>query len=318
MILGDDAGPAKVEKAKKLGTKMISEDDLIDLICIKSGITNQNIKSDCSTSNPEEGKKRLEEKAKEKEKTPIEVQVAKKPKEPETQSKDVSVKGKKIITPNEIKKQNDVVSLQWVDKYKPKDLNEIIGQQGERSNVKKLAHWLENWQKNRARESVGKGIPRPSPWAKDDDGAFFRAVLLSGPPGVGKTTSATLVCKQLGFDTVEFNASDTRNKKMVHNEVAQIIKSTSLAGFFSDGSAPNRRHALLMDEVDGMSGNEDRGGIQELIAIIKTSNIPIICMCNDRQHPKIRTLANYCFDLRYSKPKLEQIRVCFVCLFLFL
>jgi hypothetical protein len=37
-----------------------------------------------------------------------------------------------------------------------------------------------------------------------------------------------------------------------------------------------------MDEVDGMAGNEDRGGVAELIALIKTTRIPIICICNDR------------------------------------
>lgn len=45
-----------------------------------------------------------------------------------------------------------------------------------------------------------------------------------------------------------------------------------------------------------------------MIAIIKSSKIPIICICNDRQHPKMRTLANYCFDLRFYKPRLEQVR----------
>lgn len=64
-----------------------------------------------------------------------------------------------------------------------------------------------------------------------------------------------------------------------------------------------------MDEVDGMSGNEDRGGVQEMIALIKRSKIPIIAMCNDRNHPKIRSLANHCFDLRFYKPRVEQIRV---------
>lgn len=64
-----------------------------------------------------------------------------------------------------------------------------------------------------------------------------------------------------------------------------------------------------MDEVDGMAGNEDRGGVQELIQLIKQSRVPIICMCNDRNHPKIRSLANYCFDLRFSKPRAEQIKV---------
>ena len=67
-------------------------------------------------------------------------------------------------------------------------------------------------------------------------------------------------------------------------------------------------HVLIMDEVDGMAGNEDRGGIAELISLIKTSRVPIICLANDRNHPKIRSLANHCYDLRFSKPRVEQIR----------
>jgi len=69
------------------------------------------------------------------------------------------------------------------------------------------------------------------------------------------------------------------------------------------------KHCIIMDEVDGMSGNEDRGGVQELIQLIKNSLIPVICICNDRQHQKIRSLGNHCFDLRFQKPRVEQIKV---------
>ncbi len=71
-----------------------------------------------------------------------------------------------------------------------------------------------------------------------------------------------------------------------------------------------------MDEVDGMAGNEDRGGMAELIQLLRRSRIPVVCMCNDRQHPKVRSLANYCFDLRFQRPRVDMIRaammsVCF-------
>jgi replication factor C subunit 1 len=75
------------------------------------------------------------------------------------------------------------------------------------------------------------------------------------------------------------------------------------------GGEVSKQHVLLMDEVDGMAGNEDRGGVQELINLIKGAKVPVICMCNDRNHPKIRSLANYCFDLRFHKPRVEQIKV---------
>lgn len=201
---------------------------------------------------------------------------------------------------------NNVESKLWVEKYKPLTLKQIIGQTGEKSNVNKLVNWLKSWYSNHG-VGVNKKITRPSPWAKDDNGAFFKAALLSGSPGVGKTTTAHLVCKELGFDIVEFNASDTRSKKQLQNHVSELLSSTSLSPFLG-GKSVTKKHALLMDEVDGMAGNEDRGGVQELIILIKNAKCPVICMCNDRNHPKIRTLSNYCFDLRFHKPKLEQIK----------
>ena len=48
--------------------------------------------------------------------------------------------------------------------------------------------------------------------------------------------------------------------------------------------------------------------LQEMISLIKQTKIPIIFMCNDRNHQKIRSLANYCFDLRFQRPRVEQIK----------
>lgn len=72
-------------------------------------------------------------------------------------------------------------------------------------------------------------------------------------------------------------------------------------------SAVNKkRRLIIMDEVDGMGGS-DRGGIAELTKIIKASRVPIICICNDRQSPKIRGLANHCYDLRVRRPTKTAI-----------
>lgn len=85
-------------------------------------------------------------------------------------------------------------SILWVDKYKPSQMKQIIGQTGDKSHAKKLLHWLTNWHKNQAagvKPVTGKFFGRGG----SDDGAGFKAALLSGPPGIGKTTTATLVCK---------------------------------------------------------------------------------------------------------------------------
>lgn len=61
-----------------------------------------------------------------------------------------------------------------------------------------------------------------------------------------------------------------------------------------------------MDEVDGMSAG-DRGGMAELIQLIKKTKLPIICICNERSSPKVRSLANHCLDLRFRRPDARQI-----------
>lgn len=198
----------------------------------------------------------------------------------------------------------DVNMLSFVDKYKPKTVKDIIGQQ---ANANKLQNWLLHWHKNHG-DPKKKKASKFNPYAKNDDGSSFKAVLLSGQPGIGKTTTAHLVCKELSFDIVEFNASDTRSKRALKEEVQQLLTNQSLKGYASGDPKTTKRHVLIMDEVDGMAGNEDRGGIAELIQLIKDSQVPIICMCNDRANPKMRSLSNYCFDLRFHKPTVNQMR----------
>jgi DNA polymerase III delta prime subunit len=56
-----------------------------------------------------------------------------------------------------------------------------------------------------------------SNWKKPgkDGSGSFAAVLISGPPGIGKTTSAHLVAKLKGYSPIELNASDARSKKLI-------------------------------------------------------------------------------------------------------
>ncbi|XP_019849550.1 PREDICTED: replication factor C subunit 1-like [Amphimedon queenslandica] len=189
-------------------------------------------------------------------------------------------------------------TLLWVDKYAPASVKGIIGQQGGKSNANKLLEWLKVWHKYHGVSASTRKLT--------GEGVFHKAALLSGPPGIGKTTTAVLVCKELDYTFTELNASATRSRKSLQQFVTDSLSSHSMDSYITGGS--QRHHVLIMDEVDGMAGNEDRGGVMELIQLIKTSRVPIICICNDRSQAKMRSLANYCFDLRFYKPKLEQIK----------
>ncbi|XP_044776168.1 LOW QUALITY PROTEIN: replication factor C subunit 1-like [Neomonachus schauinslandi] len=144
---------------------------------------------------------------------------------------------------------------------------------------------------------------------------FGKTKALSGQPRLFNGIQS-LVCQELGYSYMELNASDIRSKNSLKEIVAESLNNTSITGFYSTSQhrsgraahSVSTKHALIMDEVDGMVGNEDRGGIEELTGLIKHKKIPIICMCNDRNHPKIHSLVHYGFDLSFQRPRVEQIK----------
>eukprot|EP00002_Diphylleia_rotans_P002283 TRINITY_DN11454_c0_g1_i1.p1 TRINITY_DN11454_c0_g1~~TRINITY_DN11454_c0_g1_i1.p1 ORF type:complete len:1003 (-),score=206.27 TRINITY_DN11454_c0_g1_i1:78-3086(-) len=173
----------------------------------------------------------------------------------------------------------------WTTKYAPKSVNDLVGNPGP---VKTFSDWLKSWQTAKAAKKDG----------------FKNAALISGPPGIGKTTAAHLIIKACGFESLEFNASDTRSKNAVQMTVGAAMFNGSLGA--SADTTKLAKTVVVMDEVDGMSG-ADRGGIATLIDLIKKTKVPVVCICNDYYSPKVRSLANHCLDLRFHRPTALQI-----------
>uniref|UniRef100_A0A8C1PJY3 Replication factor C subunit 1 n=1 Tax=Cyprinus carpio TaxID=7962 RepID=A0A8C1PJY3_CYPCA len=325
LVLGRDSGASKTEKAESFGTKIINEDELLDLIRTKPGkkskyeIAAEAENKSSKTRTPDSRGKPTppSKKATPQGPSPNKRSPSKGKSKPGSASKSGTLGAsrsevKKSLSFDQSKGASPVShstpesegsSLLWVDKYRPRSLKNLIGQQGDQSCANKLLRWLQNWHKHHSGNTKAPSAKFGKVGSKDD-GSGFKAALLSGPPGVGKTTTAALVCEELGYSYVEMNASCTRSKNSLKEVIAESLNNTSIKNFYSVSS----KHVLIMDEVDGMAGNEDRGGIQEMIGLIKQSKIPIICMCNDRNHQKIRSLANYCYDLRFQRPRVEQIK----------
>ncbi|XP_020847263.1 replication factor C subunit 1 isoform X2 [Phascolarctos cinereus] len=332
LVMGRDSGQSKSDKALALGTKVIDEDGLLDLIrtlpgkkskyeiAFEAEVKKEKSKLEKTPQKADQGKRKTSPNKKDSEskknKLSPKKDSSRKSVRTETSEfqkgldfKQVDGEKKNVLNPEKYvadQSKDKAEGLLWVDKYKPTSLKTIIGQQGDQSCANKLLRWLRSWHKNMSED---KKPVKVSKFGGKDDGSSFKAALLSGPPGIGKTTTASLVCEELGYSYVELNASDTRNKSSLKDIVAESLNNTSIKDFYS-GASPSggTKHALIMDEVDGMAGTEDRGGIQELIGLIKHTKIPIICMCNDRNHPKIRSLVHYCFDLRFQRPRIEQIK----------
>ncbi|KAL9078772.1 MAG: hypothetical protein Q9157_002324 [Trypethelium eluteriae] len=292
VILGNDAGPKKLETIRKNDIKTINEDGLFELI---SKLPANGGDSKAAAKYEEKAQKEAEKVKKMAEEIEKEERRAGGAGGAGTSSKPAAAnpaKGKQsIAAANE--------SRLWTVKYAPTQITQICGN---KTQVDKLQRWLKAFPKN---QRTGFKL------AGADGSGTYRAVIIHGPPGIGKTTAAHLVAKLEGYDVVESNASDTRSKKLVESGLKGVLGTTSLLGYFAgDGQAveeSKKKLVLIMDEVDGMSAG-DRGGVGALAAVCKKTQIPMILICNDRRLPKMKPFDFVTYSLPFHRPTTDQIR----------
>jgi len=161
----------------------------------------------------------------------------------------------------------------WYEKYKPEKLKEIIGQ---------------NIAINKLVSCFKEGKP----------------VILHGNVGVGKTCSVYVLANENDCDVIEINASDLRNSEQINNVVGEALSHASLFG---------RGKIILVDEVDGIFGREDRGGVQALDKLIGNCSKKnfVVVTANDVWDKKLKNLRKKCEVVEFKKIGLVDMS-CFL------
>ena len=213
----------------------------------------------------------------------------------------------------------------WVDKYRPQSFSELLGDERVHRNS---LRWLKEWDPcvfhrdpPRQRAPRDENTPPPDPYGRPSE----LVLLISGPPGLGKTTLAHVIAKQAGYRVYELNASDARTAADVDERIRMALESDSLRG----GGRPT---LVVIDEIDGSTGGDGSTDtfVRALVRLIERGRgaperrfrghmapdpqvgrsrrkaakpllRPIICICNDLYAPSLRTLRPLARILRYNK-----------------
>ena len=161
----------------------------------------------------------------------------------------------------------------WSEKYRPQKLKDIAGQD---AAIQELLKWIKNFKKEKS-----------------------RAVILHGPAGNGKTSLAQALANELNYELIQMNASDFRTENAVMEKVGHASLQHSLVG--------KRGKIILIDEVDGIQGTADRGGIGAIQKVIRATKYPVIITANDIWIGKLRYLRLGCKLIQMKKVDMRTV-----------
>lgn len=195
-------------------------------------------------------------------------------------------------------------SALWVDKYRPVNVNDIIGNTSEIMLIRK---WLNVF------------------ITKQHYKGFKNCILISGPPGIGKTSTVNILLKEQGFDIIEFNASELRTSKIISDKLETILSGKSIQMIFNKDT----KTGIIMDEVDGIESRKEYSSNDIINYINYTENReiarlkklkkktkkkdkiyvnknPIICICNNITR-NLNSLLKDVIHIKFNGPSDNDI-----------
>ena len=214
---------------------------------------------------------------------------------------------------SELKENN----IPWVEKYRPQTTKDLIGFEKITNKLKKfldeffiLQSKYRNLRKEIKITKISGNLEllkKKKLQLKSFQLKMIRqkAILLIGPAGVGKTSIAYALANDYNMSVIELNSSDIRTEDAIQSKLQETVKTTNLLSFTKKKT---RGKLILIDEVDGLHGQSDRGGVKALLNIIAISKFPLILTCNFRDK-KLKGIFDLIESINVTKASPKDVSI---------
>lgn len=235
-------------------------------------------------------------------------------------------------------------TMLWTEKYRARNFVDLVGDD---LTNRQVLRWLKRWDTvvfpHSARPKPAAARKQAGQQQEEEEKPHRKILMLTGPPGLGKTTLAHVCARQAGYEVIEINASDDRSRDVVKGRIRTSLGTESVKTVEHAKPKPGakvkvaRPACVVVDEVDGVtagSGASGEGGfVKALIDLVMTDQMnksgaagasaarkkkkgddfrqmrPLILICNDVYHPSLRPLrqSGLAEIIRIGKPSVDAV-----------
>lgn len=172
-----------------------------------------------------------------------------------------------------INKSHIVRLTMYTVKYRPNKIEDFVGN---KNIVQPFIRWLLEWDPNDKKS---------------------KCALISGVNGIGKSLFVELMLKKHDYNIINLSIDDDRDKETINQTIKPLLRTKKTFN--------GQENVLVVSDIDSSGG--DYGFISTLTECIKETQIPIICICDDRFNQNIKPILNYCVDFKLVKPTYDEI-----------
>lgn len=234
-------------------------------------------------------------------------------------------------------------TLLWTEKYRARNFIDLVGDD---MTNRQVLRWLKKWDPvvfPHSSKPKSVAVRRQPQQQSEEEKPHRKILMLTGPPGLGKTTLAHVCARQAGYEVMEINASDDRSRDVVKGRIRTSLGTESVKTVEHAKNKPGEKAkvarpvCVVVDEVDGVvtgSGGSGEGGfVKALIDLVmadqKNSSAaetstgasrkkkgddfrqmrPLVLICNDVYHPSLRPLrqSGLAEIIHIGKPSIDAV-----------